>query len=191
MFIVIFMRTLTLLFLSVMVLCCSTTTLTIPHPSKVATGLRNIRVFCFDTSFPAFEIFDYVEGIKRELPRLGILPVVKTGVNTFDNCNLLIKNWVNINPSSHVIGLCHRRSNVVFIDHSRVFPRPPNTRQAIVLHEIGHWLGMSHICPLGSTQESIANNHCSNRIFGNAIMNPILFDYHTQFFTQSDFMNIY
>lgn len=184
------MRTLTLLFLSVMVLCCSTTTLTIPRPGKVAT-LMNIRVFCFDNSFPLYELSDYVEGIKRELPRLGILPVIKTEVNTFDSCNLLIKNWVNINPSSHVIGLCHRRSNVVFIDHSRVFPRPSNTRQAIILHEIGHWLGLGHICPSGSTDSFITENHCSTTIYGSGIMNPVLFDYHSQVFTESDFRNIY
>lgn len=185
------MRTLILLFLSVMVLCCSVTTLTIPHPSKVATRPRNIRVFCFDRSFPVYQTGDYVEGIKRELPRLGILPVVRVGVNGNNGCNLLIKNWNNQDLTSHVIGLCHRRSNVVFIDHSRVFPRPPNTRQAIVLHEIGHWLGLDHICPDGSTQRFIEQNHCSTTITGSGIMNPVLFDYHFQFFTESDFRNIY
>lgn len=185
------MRTLTLLFLSVIVLCCSVTTLTIPHPSKVATRPRNIRVFCFDRSFPVYQTGDYVDAIKREMPRLGILPVVTVGVNNNNGCNLLIKNWTNLDLASHVIGLCHQRSNTVFIDHSRVFPRPSNTRQAIVLHEIGHWLGLGHICPSGSTQRFIVENHCSTRIYGSGIMNPVLFDYHSQLFTESDFRNIY
>jgi len=190
MFIVIFMRTLTLLFLSVIVLCCSVTTLTIPHPSKVATRPRNIRVFCFDQSFPPDETYEYVQGIKREMPRLNVFPVVEMVGNSYHHCNVTIKNWSNPNQDSRVIGLNFPGKNIIYIEHSRVRLRLPNFRQSIMLHEVGHWLGFAHMCPNGSSQEFIRTNHCSRTIFGQGIMNPVI-DSTGNSFTEADFRNIY
>jgi hypothetical protein len=42
--------------------------------------------------------------------------------------------------------------------------------QMIFMHEIGHWLGMKHIC---MEHERNIRSDCSSVGYGNAIMNPI------------------
>ncbi len=108
-----------------------------------------------------------VEWIRHALTFFRVLNITATVERT--NVEVMVVRWYNEpNCANGRLGEYHLGTNFVLID-----PRCISGRQqfeAVVEHELGHWLGMRHVCrPNGRTTDI-----CSEVGRGIGIMNPYL-----------------
>ena len=96
--------------------------------------------------------------------------------------DLRIKWWSNPVITSRTIGLHYAGQNYVLISTDRIATEAQ--MRAVVLHETGHWLGMTHVCR--DEQHNSVKYHCSPVGYGMGIMNPVIGRTHVQEFTDLD-----
>ena len=96
--------------------------------------------------------------------------------------DLRIKWWINPVISSRTIGLHYPGQNYVLISTDRIATEAQ--LRAVVLHETGHWLGMTHVCR--DERHNSVKHHCSPVGYGVGIMNPEIGRNHVQSFTDLD-----
>lgn len=117
---------------------------------------------------PAFSIFerDYINIALNNLSSSFNIEVVISIVNNH-NQDLTIIRWSNNNcVQTNTYGRYYSRTNYIIFDPGCVC-----SKQQFVVgvqHEIGHWLGMKHIC----LSDRRTTDTCSSVGFGRAIMNP-------------------
>jgi hypothetical protein len=106
---------------------------------------------------------DWIRDSLRYLEKLGVIATVER-----TNTDVLIRRWRSQNCLHGRMGQYWWGRSFVEID-----PDCSTGRQqfeALIEHELGHWLGMHHICRVdGRTSDT-----CSNVGRGSAIMNPYL-----------------
>lgn len=115
-----------------------------------------------DRTFPN----NYASIINDVLPLLSRWDV-RGRVVTNGNYDLYIRNWAKTCSEPALGRYTHGTG---FVDISPECTYTETQFRAVVLHEIGHWLGLDHICmPSGETTD-----HCSPVGRGRAIMNPYI-----------------
>lgn len=78
-----------------------------------------------------------------------------------------VSRWRNNQPQSSVIGCYVDGTRTVLIDADKILS--DNQFIGTVIHEIGHWLGMNHVCTIRGEA-----SFCSAVGYGPAIMNPYI-----------------
>ncbi len=109
-----------------------------------------------------------------EYQRFGIYFWPTTETQSVD---LHIKQWFNITNAR--IGECHPNLATVFLDAERT--ETDIQLRALTIHEVGHFLGMNHIC-----EYPTESYDCSPTLYGPAIMNPFLLPNHIIHFSSLD-----
>ena len=117
------------------------------------------------------------QQIQEALPQLEALGVGFVEVS--EQPNVSIRFWDNEDPRSNFIGLYTLSTNYVLVASRRTYSN--EQFRAVVLHELGHWMGMNHVCTVPRERAV-----CSGVGFGLAIMNPELLTNHVQGFTSLD-----
>lgn len=133
----------------------NSSSITLPH--------RIIRI----SIDPAFSIFerDYINIALNNLSSSFNIETISSVNN--HNQDLTIIRWSNNNcVQTNTYGRYYSRTNYIIFDPGCVC-----SKQQFVVgiqHEIGHWLGMKHIC----LSDRRTTDTCSSVGFGRAIMNP-------------------
>ena len=130
-----------------------------------------------ESRFSSYEHRQFLEALPA-LRTLGFNPVEVQQDQTHD---VVIRYWDNLDPHSKLIGLTTWDTDYVQIASARVASEPQ--LRAIVLHELGHWLGMNHVCLFPGERPT-----CSTVGYGVAIMNPEITLDHVQVYTNLDIL---
>lgn len=97
--------------------------------------------------------------------------------------DLEVKYWDNPSTTNNYIGLYTCGTNFIQIASSRI-PSDEQIR-TVFLHEVGHWMGMGHICSFSDDPNKVVGG-CSEANYGRAIMNPSIGRTSAQEFTMLD-----
>jgi hypothetical protein len=139
--------------------CYAPHNITLQRPNNY----RDIIVY-IDSKFTFLEH----EYIKEALNNLIYFHIRAYPTNNSRNYNIRILRWLNRKEcTDSIYGLYRNNTNYILFDPKCVF-----TREQFIIgiqHEIGHWLGMNHIC---QPDRRNSTGVCSPVGFGNAIMNP-------------------
>ncbi len=99
-------------------------------------------------------------------------------VPTYGEPSVAVHFWTNTDPTNTMIGEW-RYQNAIYIDPNRIISK--QQLQAIILHELGHWFGLKHICVRPTELPT-----CYPIGYGEAIMNPFLSSDNITEFTSLD-----
>lgn len=118
---------------------------------------RTIRV-SFDNSFSDHEKF---------LVKIALLNYERLGIHVqfvTENQEVQIRRWAGHHCQDDLLGITHQ--NYVLIDPACTSSE--QQLQVVVFHEIGHWLGMQHVCQPNLKTTDV----CSPVGYGWAVLNP-------------------
>lgn len=101
------------------------------------------------------------------LNRFGITTEI-VGINSNPNPNITVNLWRHHDCTDDRIGIYTHGENLVEVDPG--CSATDEQFQTIVVHEIGHWLGLRHIC----NSDNVTSDRCSDIGRGVAVMNPYL-----------------
>lgn len=125
--------------------------------------------------------------IRDIMPNFVEIGVDVLEVRHEDHPNVTIRYWRNEGSEDRCedsrIGVYRHHANYVEVDPD--CSESDYQFQVTVLHEVGHWLGLRHIC---NTDGRTTNNYCSRVGRGSAIMNPYIDWAQSPHFTDLDRM---
>lgn len=135
-------------------------------PETFRCPARTIKI-AFDTRFTKKE---------RLLGEFALLHFrvfgIQTQVVSQLESNVEVRKWTGHRCSDHLLGQYTLNDAHVLIDPSCI--HSDDQYQSVVVHEIGHWLGMRHICE----KDGKTTDVCSPVGKGRAVLNPYLSVYH-------------
>jgi hypothetical protein len=137
-----------------------------------------------DPSFSDYERRQFTTA----LPSLRGLSLNYNVVPSFhSHIDLYVRLWRNPKIGSNAIGLYPPHSNYILIDPEGISTE--NQMKTIVVHEIGHWLGMRHLC---LTNRDVNKYDCFTEVgFGIGVMNPVIDREAQNTFSQLDISNFH
>lgn len=136
-------------------------TQSLPSPTSIPCPPRHIRV-SFDPMF-AYRAQDLGALALNYLTPLGVTAEVVT-----DHPDVRIVYWLGHLCTDGKMGIYTLGTDLVLVDPNCIYS--DLQFQAVVAHEIGHWLGMTHVCDLGG----LTSDTCSSIGQGRALLNPFL-----------------
>lgn len=86
----------------------------------------------------------------------------------FNNGNIRVVNFQDTSCSTEFLGFYISETDYIIINPTCIFDDFQFER--VVIHEIGHWFGMEHICDYNG----LTTDLCSPIGYGKAILNPFL-----------------
>lgn len=89
----------------------------------------------------------------------------------YSESRIIIQRWRNEIRESTVFGVYVDGTKRILIDVDRMTTESQIV--AAIMHELGHWIGMNHVC-----REPNESANCSSVGYGNAIMNPNIGESH-------------
>jgi len=162
--------------------CCAPRT--VPHTQTSLPNHCHVGTFyvALDPTFDANHMVLAFAAIPT-LEELGVHPIIVAWNNPL--VQVRVVNWTNTSfprgrCSDHRLGVFSWGSSHVFVDSRCAFS--DNQFQVTVVHELGHWLGLSHVCNV----DGITTDTCSRVGRGPAILNPYIESGHQLHFTNLD-----
>lgn len=131
----------------------------------------------FEPGFTGYELRLFHEA----LPSFSTMDIRFVVTDNPGSADLIVKPWYNPDYSDGRVGLYPGGTNYVMIATSRL--ETDEQFRAILLHEIGHWMGLSHVCLFADVRD---RSDCSPVGVGEAVMNPVISSQHVQQFTTLD-----
>lgn len=112
----------------------------------------------------------YISLIQESLGRFNVLPGIRVAiVEDVSRADVIVYSWNN-RINDNIIGLQPESSNQILLDIRRITEAGGDRAlQTVFMHELGHWLGMKHVC-----QHRNERRECSPVGYGWAIMNPVV-----------------
>ena len=137
-----------------------------------------------DSSFTDYERRQF----KTALPSLHGLNLNYQLVSPIHpHVDLYVRDWRNPKIGSNTIGLYRSHSNYILIDVEGI--STDQQMRTIIVHEIGHWIGMRHVC---LTNRDVAKFDCYTEVgFGTGVMNPIINRESSNSFSALDLRNFH
>lgn len=137
-----------------------------------------------DSDFTDYERRQFTTALPS-LRRLNLNYVLVSSVHS--HVDLYVRSWRNPKIGSNTIGLYRSHSNYILIDVEGI--STDQQMQTIINHEIGHWLGMRHIC---LTNRDVYKYDCFTEVgFGMGVMNPIIDRGSSHLFSELDMNNFH
>lgn len=93
---------------------------------------------------------------------------IQTQVVSQLESNVEVRKWTEHRCSDHLLGQYTLNDAHVLIDPTCI--HSDNQYQSVIVHELGHWLGMRHICK----EDGRTTDTCSSVGKGVSVLNPYL-----------------
>ncbi len=131
------------------------------------TNTTTVVFYYIDSHFtPQHKAF--IRRAVRGYERVGLI-FIETSV--YSESRIIVQRWRNESRESTVFGVYVDGTKRILIDVDRMGTESQTV--AAIMHELGHWIGMNHVCR--TPNETV---HCSTVGYGNAIMNPNIGESH-------------
>ncbi len=125
----------------------------------------------FDEKFSEKEKETMTRGFKKLKSAFGLEFLEGENHSEITWNKIFVRKWIS-SRDSNVIGQYIHGQSQVLIDSTRVSTR--TELDILFLHEVGHWLGLTHICLPSDKSEPSSSSSCSPVGTGVAIMNPTI-----------------
>jgi hypothetical protein len=147
--------------------------------------LQGQRIYVlFDGRFSVMERKAMTDTFGRFNHDLGLVPRITETHSPFVFDLYVLRSSQGMRESD--LGLYEHNTSFIRIDPLR--SASYNQLSSVFMHEVGHWLGMMHVC---NGREALPRYDCSPVGRGDSIMNPFINPFRSAVFSEYDRLEFY